>query len=70
MTRDRETERIAFLGSEPADNDFPRGKRGRGWQVRRAEIDEAVWDDLMAARMTGEEMDVLHETKWEEGVAP
>lgn len=70
MTRDPETERISFLNREPDDTSFPRSKRGRGWQIRRAELDEDVWDDLMAARISPDDQDVLHQTKWAEGVNP
>lgn len=64
MTFDPETERIALLDAEPGDDNFPRGKRGRGWQVRRGELDEQVWDDLMACRLTPDEQDLVHQEAW------
>ena len=70
MTCDPETERIAFRDREPDDGSFPPGPRGRGWEIRRAELDEAVWDDLMAARISPADQDALHQAKWAEGVTP
>lgn len=66
MTFDPETERIALLDSEPGDGNFPRGKRGRGWEVRQSVMDEGVWADLMASRLAPDEQDDLHQRLWME----
>lgn len=67
MTRDPETERVALLDSEPGDGNFPRGLRGRGWEVRRGEIPEEAWNALMDATLTPDEQTALHLETWSKG---
>lgn len=67
MILDPETERVALLSSEPGDSDFPRGLRGRGWEVRRGTVPDAAWADLMAARLTPDEQTALHLETWSKG---
>lgn len=46
--------------------DVPKGAylRGEVREVREADVDDTTWADLLAARLTPEEQDQLHQQLW------
>lgn len=69
LAMDTETCRVLAQSHEWSDGDFPPGPRGAGWPRRELDVDQQVWDDLLVARMSGKEQDVVHRAWWDEARA-
>lgn len=64
MALDPETLRVFMQKREFHDGDFPPGLRGLDWERRTGTINEAVYNDVLAANFTDEEMDIIHRDLW------
>lgn len=64
MALDPETDRICMQPDEFDDGNLPRGRRGAGWPRREGEIEEEVWQAMMAGTLSGEDEDRIHREAW------
>jgi hypothetical protein len=66
MALDPETLRVLMQDHEFQDGDFPPGLRGVSWPRRQGEVDQDIWDALLAGDLTPDEQDHLHRESWSE----
>lgn len=64
MAMDPETFRVLMQNREFQDGDFPPGLRGSGWEMRKGEISEQKYRDLLDSKFSNEETDALHRDLW------
>lgn len=64
LTQDPENGRIGAQTRPFEDWDFPIGLEGQDWPIREAEVDEAVWDDMLCGRIAPTDQDRLHLEWW------
>lgn len=64
LAMDPETDRVVMQDREFDDGNFPRGRRGRDWARREADIDEDQWARLLAGQLPPDEQDQLHQETW------
>ena len=67
MAQDPENGRITMQDVPFGESSFPRGARGRGWPQRTGELDDEVWRKLIAAELTPDEQDEVHQDAWADG---
>jgi hypothetical protein len=46
--------------------DLPRGAGGEGWAMRETDVDDRLFETLLHAQMSGDEMDRLHREWWDQ----
>lgn len=57
--------RVALSPRPFTDADAPPGPRGALFEFRGpVDVDDAVWEELLAARLTPDEQDELHRRLW------
>ena len=69
MARDPHSGRITMQPREFGSGDFPPGPEGRSWPIRTGEVADEDWAKVLRAELSGDEVDRLHEERWNAGGA-
>lgn len=66
LLMDPESRRISLQTNEPDESSFPRGMRGLSWPIRRGQLADDTYADLLAGRIDPAEQDRIHRDLWTE----